>query len=410
VPRRASLSLVAIAVGIAAPAYADVAVVAVSARQPAENDAAVTGAMRDALGDVREDPEGDARDALDAGAVPVAALAAFADVRQRVADGWSAYLQVQTDDAMAKLGAARTEAEALLPLDGGIEAYADIALRLGAVLDNQGKHDEADEQLRLAAALDPGRVLLPSEFSPDVIAAYTRAQQATPSRVLLAVACDAPGARIAIDGVAIGASPAEVDLALGPHVVVVGAPDHTARGQTVEVPAAGAEIEVTLDADPTSAALGARPARGADPSAWLDAVATYADLDGIVLVSAVERSGRPALLAQWCDGARCTKVIEVGYDEGDLPAAAREAADELAEAKKGRLGAPTLTTDARLDASAVIVGGKHHHCRWCKPALYVGAGVLVAAATAVVIGIAAGGDDGTTIGLMPCDFATCTPP
>jgi hypothetical protein len=139
-------------------------------------------------------------------------------------------------------------------------------------------------------------------------------------------------------------------------------------------------------------------------AAWLAATTTFAELDAIVLASAIERGGRAALLAQWCDGARCTAVVEIGYDPGDLAAAARTAIDDLAAARSGRRYAPTLPSDPRLDRSDVA--GITHPCRWCRPALYAGAGLAVAVAATIVIAIAASAGDGAIVGVDFGDFTT----
>src|SRR5689334_21673467 len=88
-----------------------------------------------------------------AAAVAAATLERFTQVRAAAEQAWQAFLQVQPEAAEAQLSRARRDAEELVPLAGGVELYADISLRLGAVLDYQGKTAEAGVAIRAALAL-----------------------------------------------------------------------------------------------------------------------------------------------------------------------------------------------------------------------------------------------------------------
>ena len=393
-------------------AAADVGVVVIEAREapatPAELAEAMAAAL-EAAGEVAaRRPAETAKEALAAGAVPASELATFARVAELVEEGWRAYLEVQTEFAVARLGEARRLAEAVLPLDGGLGAYAEAALRLGAALDNAGRRAEADDVLRLARALDPGRAVTVQEFSPDVVAAVSRAVDATrASRPVRIAARGVDGAELEVDGVPVGQGAVEVALEVGQHVVVVRGAGVRPRGETFSV-AAGTEpleVVVEVDPDPRPAALAAGPdAAEDDRTAWAETVATYADLDALLLVSSVWRTGRPALLAQWCDGAPigCTAIVEIGHDEGGLAAAARTALDEVRRARGGPRYAVTLPADPRVER-----GGRPlppGRCRWCRPALYAGVGVAVLAAAAAVYLIATDEDPGPVVGIDPDDF------
>jgi hypothetical protein len=399
----------AIAIVLATPAIAraDVGLVVVPARAAPAGEAALGDAVAAALGSARRRPLDDARAARAAGAVRAESLAAFARVRELVDEGWRAYQQVQTEFAVSRLGEARRQAEALLPLDGGAALYADAALRLGAALDNAGRRDEADDVLRLAAALDPTRTVTVQEFSPDVVAAHDRAVAA--SRAMRAVTLTAsPAAVVEIDGTAVGTTPVAVELAVGQHVVVARAAGHAPLARTLAVGDSALEVTLALDPDRDALGLSAGVIAGDEASRALavDAAIAYAELDALVLTASVWRGGRPALLVQWCDGApaSCTGVVEIGYDEGGLEAAARAAIDEArALARTGRRWGPTLPGDPRVARGERPGGGGGERCRWCRPALYAGAGVVAAALVTAIV-LLAGGDDGTTVGIDPDDF------
>jgi hypothetical protein len=381
----------ALAGAAAGPARADdVGVIALAPERapaaPAEVAQAIERAAAVAGDRAVLDPEARARAQAAAGAVPARVLARFGRVAEVVDEGWRAYLQVTVDYAAARLAAARSDAEGLLALDGGLAIYADASLRLGAVLDHLGRKGAAAGGFRLAAALDPGRPVTTAEFSPDVVAAFAAARAARVASAPVTISAGgAPGATVAIDGGAPGPAPARVSVAVGPHVVVARAPGFAARGQAFAVPAGGAALDVALDPAPAPAAIAVGLGEG-PATAAIDHVALYAEVDGVALVAAVWRQGQPALVGQWCDAApvRCTPVLEVAYADGELGRAADRLWQTLRDARTAARYPPSLPDDPRL-----VRGGGHGGRRawWRRPwVLGVGAGVLVAgAATAAVI-------------------------
>ena len=397
-------------------ASADVGVAVIEAREAPAGAAELVDAVAAAIeagGDVAvRRPGEEAQAALDAGAVPASQLAAFSRVAELVEQGWRAYLEVQTEYAVARLGEARRVAEAVLALDGGLETYADAALRLGAALDSAGRKGEADDVLRLAGVLDPTRAITVQEFSPDVVAAVKRAREATRSTRGVRITARGPGgddveAEIEVDGQKLGRGPVEVVLEVGQHVVVVRGGDARTRGESFVVAAGteGIEMVVDVDRDPRPGAL-ARGLTGSDDEQtdWADAVVTYGDLEGLILVSSVWRSNRPALLAQWCDGTpvSCTGIVEIGHDDGGLAAAARAALEDLARARDGRRYAVTLPSDPRVERGGRrIAGGR---CRWCRPAIVAGTTIAVIAAAAAVYLIATDEDENPVVLVDPGDF------
>jgi hypothetical protein len=363
---------------------------------------------------VVRDAAGVAARAQAAGAVPRAALERFRRVRDLVDEGWRAYLQVAGDFAAARLGRARGDAEALLGLDGGVELYADVALRLGAVLDHLGRRAESADVLRLAGWLDPGRAVTTAEFSPDVVAAFDAARARTPAPVTVRVLVPGTAAMIEIDGRSAGPAPLTVELAAGQHVAVARAAGHLARGVAFAA-VAGGEVVIGLEADPAAVALRGGVAAGAGEAAAgraIEAVERFADADAVVLAAAVWRQGEPALLGQWCAGGRCTAVVEVGYGAapGGLAAAAGALWRELAAVAAERRYPPTLPSDPRLGRGVGPSRLAGARCRWCRsPWLWAGLG---AAAVAVGAGVAvlASGDDGTIVAVDPDDFRSLAAP
>lgn len=345
-----------------------------------------------------------ARAAHAAGAVPVAQLARFRRVRDQVRDGWRAYQRVAVEGAALQLASARAEAEPLLALAGGAEVYADAALRLGIVLGHLGRATEAQAVLALAVALDPERPVSLAEFSPDVVDAVAAARRRPAAIRRLRITSAPAAARIAIDGVDVGAAPLEVDVARGQHVVVARAPGHAPAVRGVAVDDSAAAIALALEPDPTAARLAAGARRGiseADAQALVDAALTYAELDEVVVVADTARRGGPTLLVQRCAGlpARCSAVVELGYGErAGLPAAAR-AAWEAARAGELRYG-PVVLGERATGAAIVDTG-----CRLCRsPWLWTGVGAAVAVGVAIAVVAASSDRPPPTIAVDPGVF------
>jgi len=349
------------------------------------------------------DPVTRARDAIDAGAIPVEELAQFKRVAEIAAEGWRAYLQVAAEFAAARLGAARRDAEDLLALDGGIELYADVSLRLGAVLDQLGQKAQAGEAFRLASALDPSRTVTTAEFSPDVVAAFDAAKAATVATALVTIRSEAH-AQIEIDGRAVGAAPTQGQLAIGPHVVIARAPGHRARGVAFAVPPEGTLVDVALDPDgaPIVIDVGAPEVIAAQS---IDAALVYGEVDGVVLAAVVAKSGGTSLLGQWCAGSpvRCTPVVEVGFQGSELSLAATRMWTTLRDARGAARYPPSLPSDPRV----VSGSGGDHRCKLCRnPWVWAGVGAAVIAAGVTTAVVAGGGSKQPHVILDPNDFTT----
>lgn len=375
-----------------------VAVVAVPAAGAPETPAELAAAASTAIGGAQVIGDGVAlaRQARSKGAVPAAQLAAMARVIDAGAEGWRAYLQVAVPFAASRLGKARSDAEALLPLAGGLELYADLSLRLGAALLSLGRVEEAEDALALSAALDPEREVSLVEFSPDIVEAVERAKKRQVAQVPLLI--ETPGIRgatVEVDGVRVsggvtaqggeGSSTVRINVARGQHVVVVRHRGYEDAAQAIRVPSEGAEVVLALSPDRGARALAVPVAGMSEEEATnlLEGVLTFAEADDVLFVAASSRRGAPALLAQRCGASlRCTAVVEIGYARPGLPSAMREAWATLA---RGELRyPPSLPSDSRVLPSRTAGGdGK---CRLCRsPWLWAGVGVGVAVTSAILI-------------------------
>ena len=362
---------------------------------PAER-AALTRAIGE-RGRVVPDAIADARAAIGGGAVPADVMLRFRRVRETIDEGWAAYLRVSIDFAASRLAAARTEAETIAALPGGLELYADVSLRLGAVLGHLGREDESHAALALALALDPDRPVTLAEFSPDVVDAVdaVRALPVAVQRTHIAIA--PADAIVSVDGKEVGRGPIELDLPRGQHLIVARAPLFRPLARAVAIAEDASTFRLELERDDDASVLAAGGGAG-DPRALVEAVLRFAELDEVVLAVAAERRGAPALLIQRCAGlpATCTAATEIGYgDPSGLPAAARAAWQAATTAE---LRYPPTVFGERGPAP------EPHRPLWKNPYVWGGVAAAAIVGTIAIIAITSSATPAPSVTVDPGKF------
>ena len=388
---RLALTIACVAIAHAAVAHAGGAGLLVVA--PRDQRPAVTAAMAAALRDrgairIAEDALAEAREAALAGAVPIDTMVRFRRVREQIDEGWRAYHNVQLEFATSRLAAARTDAESLLALPGMPALYADASLRLGVVLAQLGRANEARDAIALALALDPDRPITQLEFSPEVVATVDGVRGQRRPTHAVHVTSEPPGATVSIDGRDAGRTPLVAELATGQHVVVARTAQFHPYARAFAADDRLTELPIALEHDDEAAELAAGLDAGIAQRVQqlvVDRVLELADLDEVVLVASTERRGGPTLLVQRCAGApaRCSAVVELGYaDRSGVAAAALEAwhAARTAELRYP----PNMLDDPRLVGNI-----EDHKCKLCRnPIVWAGVGVAAVAATIAIIAVA----------------------
>lgn len=362
-----------------------------------------------------------ARERLEAGAVARSRLNAFARARDLMGQGWRAYLEARPTLAASRLADARTRATDVLDLEGGLELYADLSLRLGAVMLALGRDDDADRDFRLAAALDPDRAVTDATFKPAVVARYQKARAAPAAPLSERIEVDPAGAAIEIDGRAAGTAPLSIDLARGLHVVVARAPGRAPRAQAVAIDeGAAGVVSLSLPVDPLARSVRTGPVSlGIGRSEHEAGQAArglflYGELDRLLVVAAVWRRGHPALIGQLCIDAPpgCGRPIEIAFAG---PRALDRAAGELlrALARAPLRYSLSLLVDARVvdreppPAPGGAGKGGEKTRWWRSPWLWVGvSGAAVAVSAAVLL---SRGDDEVqpVVSVDPCEWGGC---
>jgi hypothetical protein len=391
---------------IAAADGAGVAAASVSSTDRTAVAAALAAAMGEGGRRVVADALGDARAALEAGAVPIETLQRFKRVRDLIDDGRAAYVHVELAFAQSRLAVARTEAETIVTLPGGAALYADASLLLGIVLEQLGHAQDAQAAIALALALDPDRPVTLAEFSPDVVRAVDAVRaQVRPTRDV-ALASEPAGALASVDGKPIGRTPLHATLAVGQHVVIARAAGFQPRAQTIAVDDHSDGVRLELERDDAWARLaaGATPGLGdAAAQELVDSALRFGELDELVVAVDTDRRGGEALLAQRCAGqpALCTAVVEIGYTRGGLAEAARAAWQTVRAAD---LRYPPSVLD---DPRAVGTAPPPHRCEWCRsPWLWGGAGAAVLIGTIAAIAITSASRPPPIVGVTPGSYVS----
>ena len=399
---------------------------------PGEVEAAVVGAGAAAGDDVVPDVFAVARAPDDAPRRMPGWLRDLARARQLAAEGWRAYLGVDSERALDLLEDARALAAQVLALPGAPAVLADVLLRTGAVELSVGRQSEALRAFRLARELSPKLDVTESRFAPEVVEAYHGAEPPGEARDVI-LSADAPGASFEINGEVLGdedsggepSTEARTTLAPGVHAVVARAPGRIFASRLFEVEegegggAKGIHLELEPDDDVEILAAGeaalASGAGGDAVGAGLGRAIARADLDAVVLVASAWRRGEPVVLGQRCEGdpARCSLPVEIGYRESrNLGAGVRRLWATVRGASAD--GQATLDADSRvrdpepapagLDApeQAADASGTWWRSAW----VWGGAGAAAAALGAAALFWPAGGGD-AEVSIPPCEFGGC---
>jgi hypothetical protein len=360
--------------------------------------ARIATAMSTTTGRFVDDAVAVARAAIAAGAVPIDVMARFHHVRDQIDQGWKAYKLVDLTFAASRLASARTEAEGLLALPGGIELYADATLKLGLVEVHTQMARVADghADLVLAIALDPDRAITLAEFSPDEVAAIDAARAEPRATAKVHIAVEPAGSMISIDGTDVGVGPLDTDLARGHHVAVARSGLHHPAAQAFAVDDPRT-IALALEPDDDAVRLATGASAGMPDAAardLVDAALRFGDLDRIIIVAEVGGS----LRVQRCAGSpvACTSVVEVGVtDASSIAQAARSAA---AAVQTGELHDPPRVFGDRTTPG-------HRWCETCRnPYVLAGVGGAIVAGVVTAIILATRPTPPPTVTIDPTGF------
>ena len=293
--------------------------------------------------------------------------------------------------SLRSLGQAEKALLAAVPEPEVVELLAEVSFQAGLVHLRRQNRGLAVDAFRLAQRLAPDRPPLdPARYPPEVLAAYHEAAGAPGAPAALTVSSTFDGVPVYLDGARVGTTPLHIQIAPGPHYLVVAAPDYVPRGQRLDAIERDT-IDLMLELDRLPAALRAldlrrrlmtptAPGGGSGGQRLRDAgrqAAALAGVDAVMVVA--NRAGRV----------------------GPQVAVYERAADRLSLFRPTGPGAPRLfglLTPASLpDRADLLLGGAggDSHTPWYSSKwTFASAGVVVLGVVATILSVTAGGTTG----------------
>jgi len=227
------------------------------------------------------------------------------EVRRQVATAENLFYNDRVGDTLAVIDQSLTELERLPPGPERWRTYADAQLIRGLALSSLRRREASDEAFRAVLRVDPRHVMSADAFSPTFRQRFDklRAELARGRKQRLSVQSQPPGATVYVDGLALGHTPAAIDLPPGSYQVLVGRPDALSFPHRVQL-----REDVTLRVDlafeqtipPSRAACLQQPRDGKEtPLGNALKLALLLEVDQLVVL----RLDRPAAGPSWLSAA-----------------------------------------------------------------------------------------------------------
>lgn len=141
------------------------------------------------------------------------------------------------EPALARRGLARAEALLLatLPDDQVVRLLAEVSFQAGLVHLSAQNRGLAVDAFRQALRLSPERGRLdPARYPPEVIQAFEAARAPAGDPAVLEVSSTFDGVPVYLDGVRVGVTPLRVEIAPGPHYLVLAASEFLPAGRKLD--------------------------------------------------------------------------------------------------------------------------------------------------------------------------------
>src|SRR5262249_30984887 len=149
------------------------------------------------------------------------------EVRRQVSTAENLFYNDRIADSLALLDQTLAELERLPPGPERWKIFADAQLIRGMALSSMRRRDASDEAFRAVLRVDPLHVMSPDASSPTFRQRFDklRNELARARKLRLSVQSQPAGATVYVDGLALGHTPATLELVPGTYQVLVGRPD-----------------------------------------------------------------------------------------------------------------------------------------------------------------------------------------
>lgn len=149
------------------------------------------------------------------------------EVRRQVSTAENLFYNDRIADSLALLDQTLVELDRLPPGAERWKTFADAQLIRGMALNAQRRREASDDAFRAVLRVDPRHVMSPDAFSPTFRARFDRlrSELARARKLRLSVQSQPAGASVYVDGLAVGHTPATLDLVPGTYQLLVGRSD-----------------------------------------------------------------------------------------------------------------------------------------------------------------------------------------
>ena len=149
------------------------------------------------------------------------------EVRRQVSTAENLFYNDRVADSLDLLDQTRAELERLPPGPERWRTFSDAQLIRGMALSSQRRREASDDAFRSVLRVDPRHVMSPDAFSPTFRQRFDklRAELARAPKLHLSVQSQPAGATVYVDGLALGHTPATIDLVPGNYQIFVGRAD-----------------------------------------------------------------------------------------------------------------------------------------------------------------------------------------
>jgi len=227
------------------------------------------------------------------------------EVRRQVSTAENLFYNDRVADSLSLLDQTLAELERLPPGPERWKNFGDAQLIRGMALSAQRRREASDDAFRAVLRIDPRHVMSADAFSPSFRQRFDklRAELTRARKLHLSVQSQPQGATVYVDGLALGHTPATLDLVPGSYQVLVGRPDAFSFPHPVQLREdTSLRIDLAFEqtVPPSRAACLQQPREGREtPLGNALKLALLLEVDQLVIL----RLDRPAAGPSWLSAA-----------------------------------------------------------------------------------------------------------
>ena len=255
------------------------------------------------------------------------------EARRQVSTAENLFYNDRIADSLALLDQTVAELERLPPGAERWGIFADAQLIRGMTLNSLRRREASDEAFRAVLRVNPRQVMSPDAFSPTYRQRFDklRAELGRARKRRLSVQSQPAGATVYVDGLALGHTPATIDLVPGSYQILVGRPEAFSFPHTVQLredTSLRVDLAFEQTIPPSRAACLQQPRDGREtPLGNALKLALLLEVDQLVVL----RLDRPSAGPSWLSAAVLNAQTAQRTREGGIQLGAARTGDDLGE-------------------------------------------------------------------------------